>query len=218
MVALNQGQQEAADSIELWYNLGLEDKQIYTLAGYAGTGKTFLINYIINERLKLKQDAKILGYEELVNYYKRFKLYGSIFVGWLKRKGREKAWKKIISNSNRKVHELRKYIEQQGNQVLLVNTDAVKFINKVDYNETTDLGGFKYEWKDTTMYIKGIKSYGFVNEDGKWEFRQAGKTKLDRIKPDRNTWTFDEYVNGVDGKYSVIKIDRETKHLVEVFE
>lgn len=53
MVALNQGQQEAADSIELWYNLGLEDKQIYTLAGYAGTGKTFLINYIINERLKL---------------------------------------------------------------------------------------------------------------------------------------------------------------------
>lgn len=171
-----------------------------------------------NERLKLKQDAKILGYEELVNYYKRFKLYGSIFVGWLKRKGREKAWKKIISNSNKKVHELRKYIEQQGNEVLLVNTDAVKFRYKVDYNETTDLGGFKYEWKDTKMYIKGIKSYGFVNEKGKWEFRQAGKTRLDRIKPDRTTWTFDEYVNGVDGKYSVIKIDSKTKHLVEVFE
>ena len=56
MVALNQGQQDAADAIELWYSLGLEDKQIYTLAGYAGTGKTFLINYIINERLKLNPD------------------------------------------------------------------------------------------------------------------------------------------------------------------
>lgn len=123
--------------------------------------------------------------------YDNFKLYGSIFVGWLKKKNRSHAWKKIISNSNRKVDELRRYIEEQGNTVLLVNTDAVKFIGHVDYEGTTELGGFKYEWQDCKMYIKGVKSYAY-EENGKWNFKQAGACKLDRVKP-RDQWTLEEW-------------------------
>lgn len=126
--------------------------------------------------------------------YERFKLYGSIFVGWLNnaKYHRKNAWKKIVSNSNMKVHELRRYIESQGSTVVLVNTDAVKFIGYVPFDDNYDLGGFKYEWKDTEMYIKGVKSYAY-KDNGNWKFKQAGKCKLDLLKPDRDTWTMEEF-------------------------
>ncbi len=43
-------QQQAVESIEKWFN---EDDQTYFLAGYAGTGKTTLVNYVI-DKLKIK--------------------------------------------------------------------------------------------------------------------------------------------------------------------
>ena len=52
-IVLNQQQLEAKNLIENWYNKKENDKQTFVLAGYAGTGKTFLINYIINNILKL---------------------------------------------------------------------------------------------------------------------------------------------------------------------
>ena len=148
--------------------------------------------------------------------YERFKVYGSIFIGWLNnpKYHRSHAWKRIVSNSNKKVHQLRQFIEKQGNEVLLVNTDAVKFIGHVSYNESTNLGDFKYEWQDTKMYIKGVKSYAYLDKD-KWKFKQAGKCKLDSLKP-REQWTLDEFKN-MDCKIAHIKINKEGK-LVEVFE
>lgn len=148
--------------------------------------------------------------------YERFKVYGSIFVGWLKnaKYHREHAWKKIVSDSNRRVHELRKSIEAAGNEVLLVNTDAVKFIGHYNYNESTDLGEFKYEWKATKMYIKGVKSYAYLDGD-KWKFKQAGKCKLDKIKP-REEWTMEEFINGPTQDIAKIIVDG-SNHLIEVF-
>ena len=146
------------------------------------------------ERLIKKQQYKdgLITAQE----WNDFKVYGSIFVGWLKnaKYHREHAWKKIISDSNHIVDNLRKYIESKGHQVLLVNTDAVKFIGEVDYKESTDLGQFKYEWKNAKMYIKGVKSYAY-NEGDKWKFKQAGKCLLDKIKP-REEWTFDDFKYG----------------------
>ncbi|WP_268354713.1 AAA family ATPase [Bacillus haynesii] len=43
-------QQKAVESIEKWFN---EDGQTYFLAGYAGTGKTTLVNYVI-DKLNIK--------------------------------------------------------------------------------------------------------------------------------------------------------------------
>ena len=149
--------------------------------------------------------------------YERFKVYGSIFVGWLNNPKfhRSHAWKKIVSDSNRRVHELRKSIEAAGNEVLLVNTDAVKFIGHYNYNESTDLGEFKYEWKATKMYIKGVKSYAYLDGD-KWKFKQAGKCLLDKIKP-REEWTMEEFINGPTQKLAKIIRDG-SNHLIEVFE
>lgn len=149
--------------------------------------------------------------------YERFKLYGSIFVGWLNnpKYHRSHAWKKIISNSNQIVHNLRKQIEAAGNEVLLVNTDAVKFIGHFDFKDNYDLGGFKYEWQNTKMYIKSVKSYAYLDKD-KWKFKQSGKTKLDVIKPDRETWTLDEYKNKVDLTIAHVIINNDGK-LYEVY-
>lgn len=142
--------------------------------------------------------------------WEEFKVYGSIIVGWMNnpKYHRKHAWKKIINNSNLRIHKLRKDIEQHGNTVLLVNTDAVKFIGDYPYQESSELGEFKYEWKDTKMYVKGVKSYAYLDKD-KWKFKQAGKCKLDIIKPDRDTWSLDDYINGVDGKVSTIVIDNK---------
>lgn len=166
------------------------------------------------ERLKMKQQVKDgLVSEEA---YERFKVFGSIFVGWLKspKFHRYRAWKKIISNSNKKVHELRTWIEEQGHEVLLVNTDAVKFIGKVPYQESTELGAFKYEWQDTKMYVKGVKSYAYLDGD-KWKFKQAGKCLLDRVKP-RDEWTLEEFKNGPTDKIAVVIIDKDG-HLREIY-
>ena len=123
------------------------------------------------------------------------KQFDKIIVGWLKNpsKHRVHAWKKIVSNSNEVIHNLRKKIEACGNEVLLVNTDAVKFIGHFTVNTSKELGDFKYEWINTKMYIKGVKSYAYLDGD-KWKFKQAGKCKLDEVKK-RENWTIDDFKN-----------------------
>ena len=65
------------------------------------------------------------------------------------------------------------------------------------------------------MYIKSVKSYAYLDKD-KWKFKQSGKTKLDVIKPDRETWTLDEYKNKVDLKIAHVIINNDGK-LYEVY-
>jgi exodeoxyribonuclease-5 len=51
---LNKQQSEAMSQILAWFeNANLTGRQVYTLGGYAGTGKTFLINQVV-EALNLK--------------------------------------------------------------------------------------------------------------------------------------------------------------------
>lgn len=143
--------------------------------------------------------------------------YDKIFIGWLKnpRYHREHAWKKIISDSNRVIHDLRKKIEANGNTVLVVNTDAVKFIGKYDYLESKELGEFKYEWQNTNMYIKSVKSYAYV-DNGKWKFKQAGKCKLDQLKS-REEWTLDDFKSKDTIKVAHIIINKQGE-LIEIYE
>jgi exodeoxyribonuclease-5 len=54
---LNEQQRIAKDKIARWFNeVQHGGKQIFTLAGYAGTGKTFLINYLIENVLELDRN------------------------------------------------------------------------------------------------------------------------------------------------------------------
>lgn len=149
--------------------------------------------------------------------YKEFKSYDKIIVGWLNnpRMHRHNAWTRIIDNSNRRVHALRQQIEAAGHTVLVVNTDAVKFIGDVNYAEDRKtLGEFKYEWKNCDMYIKGVKSYAY-KENGKWNYKQAGKCKLDNIKP-REIWTLDDFKGGE--TYLIRKIIIENGLLKEIYD
>lgn len=52
-ILLNSQQQEAASLIEDWFKNKTDKEQMFILTGYAGTGKTFLVNYIIDNILKL---------------------------------------------------------------------------------------------------------------------------------------------------------------------
>lgn len=164
-----------------------------------------------------RQEMKRLNKLGLVTNtkYEEFKKYGSILVGWLNnpKTHRHRAWKKIVSNSNKVVHKLREYIESRGNTVLLVNTDAIKFIGYIPYEGSDKLGEFKYEWEDTKMYVKGVKSYAYLDKD-KWKFKQAGKTKLDKLKP-REDWTLDDFKNA--DTFEISHIIIKDGKLVEVF-
>ncbi|MCD8201190.1 MAG: AAA family ATPase [Clostridia bacterium] len=51
MTVLNYGQQKAADMIKHWYLH--EERKIFVLSGYAGTGKTFLIRHVVCDVLGL---------------------------------------------------------------------------------------------------------------------------------------------------------------------
>lgn len=158
----------------------------------------------IPKELRTKRDQEILQYDK-------------IFIGWLNnpKYHRHKAWKKIINNSNLKVHQLRKDIEAHGNTVLVVNTDAVKFINYYPYTESKDLGKFKYEWFDTNMYVKSVKSYAYFDKDKyKWCFKQAGKCRLDTLKP-REEWTLEDFKSKE--TFKIAKIVVENNRLVEKY-
>ena len=51
-VTLTTDQENAKNLIEEWFFN--TDNQVFVLSGYAGTGKTFLIDYIVREVLHLK--------------------------------------------------------------------------------------------------------------------------------------------------------------------
>ena len=51
-ITLTQDQDNARKMIEEWF-INTDDK-IFVLSGYAGTGKTFLIDYVVRSCLKLK--------------------------------------------------------------------------------------------------------------------------------------------------------------------
>lgn len=171
-----------------------------------------VIDTYYKQRLELKEKCGLYPYDkELKQTYIDFKTLGSVFIGCLKqpRNHRINVWKRIISDANEQVHRLRKYIQNQGGIVVLVNTDAVKFTTfiPIDYKDSYELGAFKYEWKDKTMYVKGVKSYAYwEDEDKKWIIKQAGKTKLDVKKPNREEWTLDEFKDPANSKVLVVKI------------
>lgn len=157
----------------------------------------------IPKQLRSAADNEILSYDKL-------------FVGWLNNPKfkRHNAWSKIINNANKIIHALRTEIESAGHEVLVVNTDAVKFIGKYDYKTSSDIGGFKFEWQAADMYIKGVKSYAYNEGDG-WQFKQAGKCKLDELKP-REQWTLDDFKQR--DTFKISKIIIKNKELIEIYE
>lgn len=59
-IQLTDLQQKAADMIEKWFNSYKDTHdQVFVLAGYAGTGKTFLVNHIIKDILKLNEEYDV---------------------------------------------------------------------------------------------------------------------------------------------------------------
>lgn len=55
-IILNEQQEIAKNKILNWWKNGREDKQFFTLAGYAGTGKTFLAKYIVSNYLEIPEE------------------------------------------------------------------------------------------------------------------------------------------------------------------
>lgn len=59
-IKLTELQQKASDMICKWFNSYKDThEQLFILAGYAGTGKTFLVNYIIRNLLKLDEEYDV---------------------------------------------------------------------------------------------------------------------------------------------------------------
>ena len=61
-IILNEDQKIARDKIIDWYEHHKDTKPIFTLAGYAGTGKTFLVKHIVNDELKIQADCAYVAF------------------------------------------------------------------------------------------------------------------------------------------------------------
>lgn len=60
-ITFTDGQKEAIDRLLFWYKI--ENEQVFTLFGYAGTGKTTIIRYIIDELgLSIGDSCKFIAY------------------------------------------------------------------------------------------------------------------------------------------------------------
>ena len=55
-IELTKDQETAKDLIRYWWNNERKEKLVFTLSGYAGTGKTFLINYVVFNELSLARE------------------------------------------------------------------------------------------------------------------------------------------------------------------
>lgn len=53
---LNEQQETAKNLIMDWWKNKLDEKQVFVLAGYAGTGKTFLVNHIVKNEMELPEE------------------------------------------------------------------------------------------------------------------------------------------------------------------
>lgn len=97
--------------------------------------------------------------------------------------------KVAIAANNEKVKSMAKYVHDHNGIVLLYNTDGFWYIG-CDIPESmlsTELGGWKMDHKDCTFRMKSAGAYEFI-ENGIYTPVIRGKTKLDRVQPDRTKW------------------------------
>lgn len=106
--------------------------------------------------------------------------------------------KEAVNGTNRKINALVKHLMLCQYEPLLINTDGIWYIDKLNKNrkytnngESMDFGGWKHDHKDVKLYIKSAGAYQYL-EDGKVKTVMRGTCKLDFIKPDRDTWGWKE--------------------------
>ena len=107
-----------------------------------------------------------------------------------------------IRRNNEELKKMAKELSDNGDVVLLYNTDGIWF--KGDYIPKTGngLGDFRLDYIASKFRIKSHGAYEFIGydpnkeniEDSKYYPKIRGKTKLDYIKP-REEWTWGDIYN-----------------------
>ena len=109
--------------------------------------------------------------------------------------------KTAINGTNKYIIDLLAKLYREGFEPLLINTDGIWYRSKDktnrcyhDDNEGTELCQWKNDHNDVKLYIKSAGSYQFI-EDGKVKTVLRGVTELDKVKPNREEWTWREIDN-----------------------
>lgn len=93
-----------------------------------------------------------------------------------------------IMDNNRRIKEMAQELTENGNVILLYNTDGIWYMGDIYHNnsEGDGLGSWHTDHKNCTFRAKSNGAYEFI-EDGRYHVRLRGRTTLDTIKP-RTEW------------------------------
>ena len=121
-------------------------------------------------------------YKDILNYTIGF--FHSRMVGWRYAHLARDA----IKDSNDRVREIAKRLEQSGRLILLYNTDGIWYKGEPFHGEGEgfDLGQWRNDHINCKFRFKSIGAYEYI-EDGKYTPVLRGYTRLDDIK-NRETW------------------------------
>lgn len=101
--------------------------------------------------------------------------------------------KVAVNGNNEVIRNLLFNLELSGRKPLLINTDGIWYQGPrySDSSEGLGLGKWKTDAKNCTLYIKSAGAYQYI-ENGKITTKMRGISRLDMIKPDRETWGWRE--------------------------
>ena len=102
-----------------------------------------------------------------------------------------------VNGCNKRILELASNLAGAGYTVLSINTDGIWYQSKQkdyyhDDDEGTELGQWKTDHKDCKWFGWSDGNYYFY-EDGKFNCRARGYYTMDKLKPDRSTWTVEDF-------------------------
>lgn len=128
----------------------------------------------------------------------------------------------ILLGASTKLRKLAKELEDQGAIILMFSIDSIKFIwNKKYPPRGLDIGsGFgQWKWefyKSPKFRMLSKNKYQYIGTEGKDEGVHhvvlSGLCKMDRIKPDRTTWDWDDLLKS--GEPHGWSLDIETFNII----
>lgn len=106
--------------------------------------------------------------------------------------------REAINGTNQFITDQYYNLLKSGYKPLLINTDGIWYQDTKqlgayhDANEGTSLCQWKNDHNDVKLYIKSAGAYQYI-EDGACKTVLRGTCQLDRIKPNRDDWTWREF-------------------------
>lgn len=191
-------------------------------------------NQIFNDTIKKSDEITILckranprveksiwyAYEQLYKGRKEHPAYKRTMVasiGWFQKNSNPNMSclsAVVIARSNNSILEKCKFLNSKMHPVLFIATDSIVWQGGREDSIATDdkfLGSFTYEMHEGKFFMRGVKSYQYIDQDGKTVTKASGL----KNGTDKDSIPFGELPE-VEAVLKKIKIDQKSCKIVEV--